>query len=725
MKSAVYLLSRSGAIIAGVLVVLANLTGVTHAAGNMLAEKPQMGWSSWSFIRQKPTEETIKAQAIAMHMNLQSRGFEYINLDDFWYLDPRTTVDECGRWVCDLGAFPHGMASLAAYIHSLGLKFGIYVTPGIPVAAYNQNTPIEATEYHARDIADTSRFETNYNFGLKAMHYIEYSKPGARQFIYSWARLFASWGVDYLKIDGVGVADIEDIEVWSEALQLSGRPIHLALSNSLNLNYGDTWRKNANSWRISGDVEAYLGTSSYPLTDWKKVLSHFQIASQWTHFPGSGGWNDLDSLEIGNGCDDGTNGGNLRENLFTENQRQSLMTYWCIAAAPLLLGTDLTADLDSYDYRLLRNDEIIAIDQAGLPAAPVVDYLNSDPTGNSPETWRSKQPDDTYAVVLTNPSDTAQNGTLDWAIFGVIGDVMIRDLWSNSNLVANPSLHAGYKFSSPVTVALEPYQSKFFKITPLAPVTQYLADAKTNRVSKSTALVPRNSATDRLAVSFVGNGGSMTFENVFAPRPGTYPVSFLYFNSDANRPVNIQVNDDTAVMVTFPKTGPFSTLGTLTQQLNLMQGDNRITVFAPGNTYAPDIDSIVVAARTRQYLADAAQLNGPTMKIISSSICTNGHCVTGIDNANALKFTDVIAAQSGIHSIAILYLSHGTRSADLTVNNEGTTHVEFPATSTSPKDDPVVGAVVVKLSLLEGPNTIAISNGKGSTPDLDSIIVAD
>jgi hypothetical protein len=159
--------------------------------------------------------------------------------------------------------------------------------------------------------------------------------------------------------------------------------------------------------------------------------------------------------------------------------------------------------------------------------------------------------------------------------------------------------------------------------------------------------------------------------------------------------------------------------------LNLVQGNNRITISAPGNLYAPDIDSIVVAAQTTQYLADAAQLNGPTVKIISSSNCTNGHCVTGIDNANTLTFTDVIAARSGIHSIRILYLSYGTRSADVIVNGGGTTHVEFPSTSTSPMDDPVVGAVVIELSLLEGPNTIAISNAKGSTPDLDSIVVAD
>jgi Alpha galactosidase A len=115
------------------------------AEDNGVSLTPQMAWSSWSFIRRGPTETIIKAQAQAqaMHQNLQSSGFQYVNLDDFWYLDPRVTVDAYGRWVPDPTTFPDGMAALAAYIHSLGLKFGMYITPGIPVAAVNANTPIE------------------------------------------------------------------------------------------------------------------------------------------------------------------------------------------------------------------------------------------------------------------------------------------------------------------------------------------------------------------------------------------------------------------------------------------------------------------------------------------------------------------------------------------------------------------------------------------------------
>jgi len=176
-----------------------------------------MGWSSWSFLRSQPTEAIIQAQAVAMHKNLQSHGFDRVNLDDFWYVDPRTTVDQYGRWVADTTKFPSGMAALGKYIHNLGLKFGMYVTPGIPVAAVNQNTKIKGTKYHAQDIADKSQNEINYNFG-NVNYYINYSKPGAQAFIDSWARLFASWGVDYIKIDGVGIWDTPDIIAWSEAL---------------------------------------------------------------------------------------------------------------------------------------------------------------------------------------------------------------------------------------------------------------------------------------------------------------------------------------------------------------------------------------------------------------------------------------------------------------------------------------------------------------------------
>jgi hypothetical protein len=180
---------RALGFLAAMALAASSLMVSAFAENNKVSLTPQMAWSSWSFVRRSPTEAIIKAQALAMHQNLQSSGFQYVNLDDFWYLDPRVTVDTYGRWVPDPTTFPDGMAALAAYIHSLGLKFGMYITPGIPVAAVNANTPIEGTRYSAKDIADVSQYEINYNFG-NVNYYIDYSKPGAQAFIDSWAKLF-------------------------------------------------------------------------------------------------------------------------------------------------------------------------------------------------------------------------------------------------------------------------------------------------------------------------------------------------------------------------------------------------------------------------------------------------------------------------------------------------------------------------------------------------------
>jgi len=678
-----------------------------------------MGWSSWSFIRSHPDENKIKAQALAMHNNLQGYGFKYINLDDFWYLDPRTTVDRYGRWVHDPSRFPNGMAALANYVHSLGLKFGMYITPGIPVAAYEQNTPIERTRYHARDIADTSQFETNYNFGGNAMYYIDYRKPGAQEFINSWARLFASWGVDYIKIDGVGTWDIPDIQAWSNALIRTGRPIHLGLSNSLDVGAGETWKTYANSWRISGDVEAYLGPSSYPLTTWANVLSHFQLSSQWTHFAGPGGWNDLDSLEIGNGVYDGTDNGSASN--FSQDERQSVMTWWCMAAAPLLLGTDLTNNVDQFDYSLLGNSEVIAVDQAGIPGAPIVDYLNNDPSGTKPEIWRSKQLDGTYALVVANPSGSTQNATADPTVFGVNGGVIVRDLWSKSNLVANPNANPGYKFSGPLSFSLNAHQSKFLKITPLVPVTQYLADAAVNTFTGGTILGSKNTATDGRTAGFIGNGGSVTFNNINVPKTGNYAVTFLYFNGDPSRPATISINQGAPIAVTFPGTGSFSKLGASTQQLALNQGNNSITISAPDSSYAPDVDSIVIPSTTAQYLADAATLVGCTVR--SNVTCTDGKCVTQVGMGNTITFKNVTASQTGLHNVTILYLASNARSAEIYGNSGRPVKAEFLPTNSS--DSNVVGAVSVNLPLNQGVNSIMIANRNAPAPDIDSIIVAE
>jgi hypothetical protein len=340
-----------------------------RAEANGVGLTPALGWSSWSFIRHDPTAADIEAQAKAMKTSgLARAGFQYVNVDDFWYQCPGSQgpdVDANGRWVIDPAKFPpsgsrSGIQVVANYVHSLGLKFGLYVTPGISDQAVAQNTPIAGTSDTADQIADGVK-ENNYNCG--GMQGIDYSKPGAQAFINSWADEFASWGVDYVKLDGVGSFDIPDAAAWSTALAQTGRPIHLELSNSLAIADASTWAQYSNGWRTGGDVECYgceTGGSSYPLTDWANVESRFSQVAQWQPYGGPGAFNDYDSLEVGNGSNDG----------LTFDERQTQMSLWSLASSPLILGTDLTS-LDPTDLKLLTNRAVLSVDQDSIDASRI------------------------------------------------------------------------------------------------------------------------------------------------------------------------------------------------------------------------------------------------------------------------------------------------------------------------------------------------------------------
>jgi alpha-galactosidase len=407
---------------------LAALTAAPKAAlaenNGLVTNAPAMGWSSWSFLRYGPTAANIEAQAKALvSSGLHADGYDYVNLDDFWYDCPGgqgPDVDANGRWVTNASTFPpsgstNGIEVVANYVHSLGLKFGIYVTPGISDQAVADKSPIAGTSYTANEISDGDS-ENNYNCG--GMQGIDFSKPGAQAFINSWADEFASWGVDYLKLDGVGPSDTADVQAWSTALNQSGRPILLELSNSLNINDGTTWSSLANSWRTGGDVECYCGSngSSYPLTDWNNVSARFNAAASWQPYAGNGGWNDYDSTEVGNGSNDG----------LTAPERQTQLSLWSLASAPLLLGVDLT-NLDSGDLALLKNTAVIAVDQDGIPADRVID------SGNE-QVFDKRQQNGTWDIGIFN-TDTSASHTFSVSLaqLGLTGSANITDLWSGAS----------------------------------------------------------------------------------------------------------------------------------------------------------------------------------------------------------------------------------------------------------------------------------------------------
>jgi hypothetical protein len=199
---------------------------------------------------------------------------------------------------------------------------------------------------------------------------IDYNKPGAQEYTNSWAEMLAAWGIDYVKIDGMKDSNAADVKAWSNAIQQSGRPMILDVTQGhFTTALAPTLMKYANQWEFAPDVECYRcekGGSSYPLTSWADIDKRFDYVAEWQPYAGPGGFNDYDSLEIGNGDNDG----------LTPIERQTQISLWALGAAPLILGIDLT-HLDPTDLqKYLENSEVLAVDQDSIAAKRVVNSGN-------------------------------------------------------------------------------------------------------------------------------------------------------------------------------------------------------------------------------------------------------------------------------------------------------------------------------------------------------------
>lgn len=409
------------------------------AEDNGLERTPVLGWSSWSFLRKLPTADKIKAQALALHNSgLQELGYQYVNLDDFWYQcqGPQgPNVDAYGRWITDPAIFPpqgdtDGIKVVADYVHTLGMRFGIYVTPGISKQAVKRNTQIKGTSYTAAQIAEPSVKENNYN--CKGMVRIDYSKPGAQEFTNSWVEMFAAWGIDYIKIDGMTDNNAADVKAWSNAIRQSGRAMVLDVTQGdYTTALAPTLMKYANQWEFAPDVECYRcekGGSSYPLTSWADVSNRFNYVAKWQPYAGPGGFNDYDSIEIGNGDNDG----------LTADERQTQLSLWALGASPFILGVDLThldqADLEKY----LKKAEVLAVDQDAIAAKRV---LNKD----NQQVFAKKEPNGDVIVGLFNTGAKAETVTVPASTAGLPRNesgYSLQDLWSGETKKTSGTISA-------------------------------------------------------------------------------------------------------------------------------------------------------------------------------------------------------------------------------------------------------------------------------------------
>jgi beta-xylosidase len=418
--------------------------GWAAQADPFAAAAPLLGWSSWSStwrdLGGKMNEAYIKAQADAMAAQLKAAGYLSVNLDDGW----ARSFDEHGRLQADPRKFPSGIAALAEYVHHLGLKLGLYLTPGLRIGAWAANGTVAGTDVRVRDIADVTLPGCTQGKGDGRSYHIDLSRPGAREYVQSYADLVASWGVDYIKMDFVGPgggnvsADTRaEIAEWHAAIRRTGRPIWLELSNSLSFENVAIWKANSNGWRIENDVENYNRDGR--LTRWSKVAARFADAPKWAPYASPGGWNDLDSLEIGNGERDG----------LTADERQTAMTLWAISCSPLILGADLT-QLDGDDRSRLTNPEVLAVDQAGRVATPLSQKSES-------QVWRALNSDGSAVLALFNLSAAPAEVGAQWSDLGVAGPAAVRDLWTHRELG---------EFASAFNATLPPHGSRLLTVRP-------------------------------------------------------------------------------------------------------------------------------------------------------------------------------------------------------------------------------------------------------------------
>ena len=325
------------------------------------APAPPMGWNSWDCFATTVTEAQIKAQADFMADKLKAHGWQYIVVDIQWYepdakdhayrKDAVLIMDAFGRLLPAVNRFPSaangkGFKALAAYVHDLGLKFGVHLMRGIPRQAVEKNLPIYGTTFHAQDIADRVHV-CPWN---PDMFGIDMSKDGAQDYYDSVFAQFAEWDIDYVKVDDLSrpyFQNLPEIEAIRKAIDKTGRPMVLSLSpGATDIKAADHVTTHANLWRISDDF----------WDRWLALREQFHRLAQWNPHRRDGAWPDADMLPLG------TLVLGTRTTRFTEDEQITLMTLWSIARSPLMHGGDMTKT-DPFTLSLLTNDEVLAVNQ--------------------------------------------------------------------------------------------------------------------------------------------------------------------------------------------------------------------------------------------------------------------------------------------------------------------------------------------------------------------------
>jgi alpha-galactosidase len=396
----------------------------------MRVAKPPMGWNSWDCFGTTVRESEVKANADYMASRLRRYGWQYIVVDIQWS-DPKAkahgyrpnadlAMDAYGRLIPAANRFPsagrdRGFKPLADYVHSRGLRFGIHIMRGIPRQAVNANSPIHGSSFHAADVANrTSVCSWNTD-----MYGVDMTKAGAQDYYDSIARLYASWGVDFIKADNMlDPLHADEIEALSRAIDKSGRPIVLSLSpGPTKVQDAGFLARNAEMWRISNDF----------WDRWQDLKRQFELLKLWEPYVKIGSWPDADMLPLGRIAIRGERGED-RMSLLTRNEQQTLMSLWAIARSPLMYGGDLPSN-DSFSLSLLTNEDVLEVNQNSTDNHQL--FREGDQI-----VWVSDVPhsNSKYLAVFNVGDNSPQDVRVDFARLGLPAACEIRDLWQRKAL---------------------------------------------------------------------------------------------------------------------------------------------------------------------------------------------------------------------------------------------------------------------------------------------------
>jgi len=689
----------------GAAVALLGLAPAALAQVNGVGARPYQGWSTFSeqtISNNFMNEQAVLAQSDALHASgLQQHGFQYINLDGGW----TGGSDQNGRTLWNTTEFPNFL-QMIQHIHANGQKFGLYLNPGIGTDVVAANPPILGTPYHIQDIiVEPPTIANSFGGGDK----IDYTKPGAQEYITSVIDLYASWGVDFIKLDAVtpgsfrddlSINNIPDVMAMSKAIAQSRRPIWLTISWALDEDFIADWQQFANARRIEGDVEC---EGDCPvLTEWPRIELRFLDLVGWENTSGpTVGWNDLDSLEIGNGTNDG----------ITDTEQQTAMTLWAMANAPLSLGGDLTR-LTSFGKQALSNDEVLAVDQSGHPAKQI--------NGGFTPVWASNLGNGAYDIALFNLNALPSNVTFDWKNLGFQTAVSVRDLWSHTEL--GPQ-------SKSISAVLPGHGTRLFHVqaagqVPAPPSQSYEGASAVLHGNAMISPCPACSGGSKLTFLGIGADNFATFTDVEVKRAGTYRMQV---DSIANGPRSYIINVNGGPNITLNSSGGSANLpSSTTIPVHLHAGINSIEFGNPAS-FPPDLDRIVISGDGNEpnpaattYEGEYATLGGSASQVFCGScsgVSKAGNVGGGAQNS--VTYSNVSVPSAGTYNMEIDYLTSGPRSFFVSVNDGAAQELDLNGTSfNSP------ASTVIPVQLNAGDNTIAFSNSSNFAPDLDSITIS-